>query len=154
MRFIVKDEQAIWVHEFYAVEVENPDSDAATQRDQAEEAYYNGEYDYLGYTLQDSVDFLERGIKSIEAMPDGLPFMAHPAGDRDRVKALVDAAQLCVEALKDHPQYDNQCEPSLEAEALDAVREALKPFQPAKQADKPEPVIGNRYCVIPSDDDE
>ena len=50
-------------------------------------------------------------------------------------QALVEAAQLCVDALKDYPQYDNpDDEPSLEAAALAALHEALKPFQTQSQS--------------------
>jgi hypothetical protein len=90
--------QPIWVEAFYEVEVENPDEDAATQRDQAEEAYYNGDYEYLGHTLQDRIDFLERNIKSIEATPEGVPAMnCSGAAPRSSLSAAPPKVIVCIE---------------------------------------------------------
>jgi hypothetical protein len=125
MRFILCESQPTWVDAFYEVEIETPSQDKATCRNQVEEAYYDGDYEYLGHTLQDRIEFCEHEIKSIEAMPDGLPYMGCPGGQPrphpDDVRKLVEVAQAVIKWAQHMGGWEDPC--------WDSLREALKPFQ-------------------------
>jgi len=68
-RYVIEEDRAIWVREVYEIEAES--------EEEAKELYYDGDYEYLGFSLKDSVDYIDCQPISIE-QTDATPHMDHP----------------------------------------------------------------------------
>lgn len=70
-RFIVSEERAIWVKDYWEVEAETAEDAKEAFREKGK---------YLGHDLNDDVDLVpDGGPPSVEPMPDGVPYVEYPA---------------------------------------------------------------------------
>ena len=127
VRYVITQDEATWLRNYYAVEV---DPDADDPENDAQDALFNGDYDWLGFDVGDNFEYADKPIVSIERTDD-LPFVTRPAEPPDpaQVVALAKAAQMAYGWMAGITTNDNG--PTL-AECKAALSEALRPF-PAKE---------------------
>ena len=117
MRYIVEELRPVWVREFYEVDAENKEG--------AETAYLDGDYNYLGHTLSDNVEYVDSETQGYTEMPEGLPCeLRHVADWCAAAPELLEALQEMVVLYGDSAQYDDS-EEQYEVKAIKAARAAI-----------------------------
>ncbi|MCX7424718.1 MAG: hypothetical protein NTW96_03680 [Planctomycetia bacterium] len=99
-RYIIEEDRAVWVREVYEVEANSPE--------EAEEARGNGDYEFLGFSLRDNVEFLDSTVVSCE-QTDAPPWMGHPEDEYEPdEKPVIEAARELLDNMIDsgenHPE--------------------------------------------------
>ena len=94
-RYVIAEDRAIWVREFYAVEVDETTlEEDQTPEDAARESHCEGGCDFLGFTLEDSVDMLDTHEHSLQETDD-FPFLMHPSRDHpDTILIVVEGGVI------------------------------------------------------------
>jgi len=92
MRYIVEELRPVWVREFYEVDAENKEG--------AETAYLDGDYNYLGHTLSDNVEYVDSETQGYTEMPEGLPCeLRHVADWCAAAPELLEACKAVLQTL-------------------------------------------------------
>lgn len=68
MKVLVKHTQACWVDFYHEVEIDEYTSPSDVN-DVAENAYMDGEGDYIGPCIGDSIGFLDDSINRVDSLP-------------------------------------------------------------------------------------
>jgi hypothetical protein len=98
LRFIITQDEATWLRNYYAVEL---DADSDDPESDARDKLFQGECDWIGFDVQDNFENAEKVLVSIEQTEDTL-LVTRPAEPPDaaKVAALVAAVKaLLVDAI-------------------------------------------------------
>ncbi|MFH1921778.1 MAG: hypothetical protein ABIP48_18085 [Planctomycetota bacterium] len=94
-RYVIEEDRAIWVREVCEVEAES--------EEEARDTFDQGDYEYLGCSLGDSIAFLDSSHVSCE-QTDATPHMTHSAHKPDE-NPVIEAARTLLNNLIDADEY-------------------------------------------------
>jgi hypothetical protein len=131
VRYVITQDEATWLRSYYAVEIY---ADAGDVEDDARDKLFNGECDWLGFDMEESVENVDTTNFSVERTVD-TPFIVYPASPpaparvAEQVTAMVASLVAALRTLADLCD-----ERGIYPQSVAVAREALKPFTTKEDA--------------------